>query len=392
MPTDPFFSRFDEDTLLKLSLFRGYIREWLPVFLTNPNYAQSGWNEILIIDGFSGPGKDSEGHQGSPSIILDEIRNYYSEHQDIASPVQINIVFNDCNPEHIRQLSQNVQDLLAEIKKYHQNTSLAFKTLPFDKFWQEYESQIKQPSPCLVILDQYGMKAVTREVFQTLTGSQRTDFLFFVPSSYFKRFGSVDVVQNIVPFDISDIQDIEHSDVHEFICEKYRGLISDDATFYLAPFSIQQNRPGNIYGIIFGSGNLLGLEKFLKVAWDNDEMTGGRNFSRGYEADMRQGQQLFSFCPDKPEKIAKFEKELLHYIETVSPNNNDLYRFALEHGFAMRVLKSILQEFLESRKIIIENADPSHTIRRGSFYLAWDHYKIKDRGIKVIYKRSSQNG
>lgn len=50
-------SEFDDGTQVKLAIFRGYIRKWLPVFLTA---RKSGRNQeqVNLFDFFAGPGTD----------------------------------------------------------------------------------------------------------------------------------------------------------------------------------------------------------------------------------------------------------------------------------------------------------------------------------------------
>lgn len=67
---------FDEGTLIKLDLFRFYVREWLPVFISAKKIY---WKTLNIYDFFAGPGKDVDGKKGTPLIILEELEPYYGE-------------------------------------------------------------------------------------------------------------------------------------------------------------------------------------------------------------------------------------------------------------------------------------------------------------------------
>ena len=63
---------FDEETMVKLSLYKNYIQEWLPVFISN----NAQFQYINIFDFFCGPGKDKHGQKGSPLITLDILEQY----------------------------------------------------------------------------------------------------------------------------------------------------------------------------------------------------------------------------------------------------------------------------------------------------------------------------
>ena len=82
---------FDRETKLKLEIFRGYIREWLPVFLNKGTF-----KAITLYDFFAGPGKDVEGEKGSPLIIVEEVKAYLSNlSMHNAQGVKVNLYFND---------------------------------------------------------------------------------------------------------------------------------------------------------------------------------------------------------------------------------------------------------------------------------------------------------
>ena len=61
---------FDASTLVKLDLYRRYVRAWIPVFLNSGIAPQ----RIQIFDFFAGPGRDLNGVSGSPVIALEEIK------------------------------------------------------------------------------------------------------------------------------------------------------------------------------------------------------------------------------------------------------------------------------------------------------------------------------
>ncbi len=58
--------------------------------------------------------------------------------------------------------------------------------------------------------------------------------------------------------------------------DKYRSLIPSNSKLKIFPFSIKKG--AHIYGIIFGSKHILGVEKFLKIAWNKNKINGEANF------------------------------------------------------------------------------------------------------------------
>ncbi len=63
---------FDDGTLVKLTIYKEYLKEWLPVFVSKPD---SIWKTIQIFDFFAGMGEDKNGVAGSPLIAIEIINS-----------------------------------------------------------------------------------------------------------------------------------------------------------------------------------------------------------------------------------------------------------------------------------------------------------------------------
>ncbi len=59
------------------------------------------------------------------------------------------------------------------------------------------------------------------------------------------------------------------------ITDYFKDLIPKDKKYYLHSFTIQKGP--NYYGLIFGTGHPLGMEKFVKVCWKEDKQAGESN-------------------------------------------------------------------------------------------------------------------
>lgn len=353
---------FDDETILKLEIFRGYIREWLPVFLSKTSF-----KTINIFDFFAGPGKDSNGQAGSPLIIIDETNKYLADPKLYqAKDVSIQLFFNDDDPEKISLLEEEISlknTEAFEVKTINQE---------FHPCFNIYQSILSSTSAAkLVILDQCGVKQIPPAIFERLINSPTTDFMFFVSSSILSRFITTDEVGRHFPGMSSEaIKAVPSTDIHRFVCQYYQKLVPQQMEYYLSPFSIKKG--SNIYGIIFGSSNLYGLEKFLKTCWDNDQISGEANYD--IDDDMvRNGQTLFPEL-DVSKKIGGFEKKLIEFLQEGFRSNNDLYKFTLEYGCLPKHTRVILQKLQKEESIQIRPSD----IRRGSFYINWENYRKQE--------------
>jgi len=96
MARNLFRKPFDEGTLIKLSVFEDYFKEWLPVFISKPNTL---WKHIQVFDFFAGEGRDVNGIDGSPTRIL-KILNL-NRQQIINNNIKISVILNEYEKENL---------------------------------------------------------------------------------------------------------------------------------------------------------------------------------------------------------------------------------------------------------------------------------------------------
>lgn len=367
---------------MKLAIFRGYIREWLPVFLTDRD---SGRNveTVNVFDFFAGPGTDSAGNPGSPRIIQDELRSYCETHHELkAEGVHVNLFFNDKKQDRISQLRQ----CLAERACPKDCCKATFLSVPFREAFGIGLKMMRRPkSANLIIMDQFGVKEVTPEVVNTLAQCERTDILFFISSSYIHRFADEPAFQDYFKLSAEELAASEYNSIHRHICEYFRSEMRRGSDYHLAPFSIKKG--SNIYGVVFGSGKLLGLEKFLKVCWALDGVTGEANYDIDGDP-IRHGQLSLFPEGNVPKKEIGFQRELDELLAGSTPqspiDNRDLYRFTLEHGFLPKQANTYLKRLQEEGRLQVNTVNPAKPPRKGSFYLDWKYCRDKER--RAIYR------
>ncbi|NLX04592.1 MAG: three-Cys-motif partner protein TcmP [Phycisphaerae bacterium] len=356
---------FDRETELKLDIFRGYIREWLPVFLTG-----GGCRRVNILDFFAGPGRDTQGKKGSPLIIVEEVQRYLTDaSRPKADGVAVHLYFNEFS-------GRKCDSLREEIARECGNSefSVEVENRDFPAAFEGHLPALRASRAAnLVILDQCGIKQVSPEVFRALVNCAKTDIIFFVSSSIVRRFRGEECVRRYFP-GLSDeaIAVVDQASIHRCVCDYYRQLVPNTKSYFLAPFSIRKD--ANIYGLIFGTGNLLGLEKFLTVCWDKDRITGEANFNIDGDR-FREEPSLF---PEENviRKQDRFREDLIRRIHLGEQTNNDLYRFTLECGFLPRHAREILGELQDRGLLTVAATDTSaRRMRKGAFYLGWDSYK-----------------
>ncbi|MGE0588168.1 MAG: three-Cys-motif partner protein TcmP [Cyclobacteriaceae bacterium] len=331
---------FDTATKIKLHILKEYIREWLPVFLKKK---EKFWKDIYIYDFFAGEGFDINENPGSPTIIVEELKEYSDVL--VAGEVNLKVVFNDIDLEKITKLQIRIGEGLPFNIEYLNSD---FTEL-FDSIYPDLSSLQNSRLPRFMFLDQYGIKYVTPSVFRKLTYLGRTDFIFFISSSFFPRFAEQKEFQKYLQINKKEFDDRNPYHCHRVIFEYYQSLLPEKE-FYLAPFSLKKDK-GNIYGLIFGSNHSLGMEKFMNICWKMDGNTGEANFN--IDNDIMPGMTLDMFNPDStPKKLQSLEGKLVLKIKKGELNNlHDVYKFTYTFGCLPRHANGILTKLKKSGDI-----------------------------------------
>lgn len=332
-----FDSPFDDGTKAKLIVYKSYLEKWLPVFVSRQEII---WKDIQIFDFFSGKGKDENGVIGSPLITIEVVNAFCSYIKQ--KGLKVRLVFNELNAEYFEALKHNVSEQTKNC-----DYEICLKNKPFkDLFYEELPSMEKSAN--FIFLDQNGIKEITKDVFEKITSLKQTDFLFFISSSFFKRFAKTPEFRIHFPFEPDEIEKIDYYHIHRKVLNYYKELIPINKKYHLAPFSIKKNQ--NIYGLVFGSPHTFGIEKFLSVAWKLDPLTGEANFDIDNEKISSASPFLFEEF-NKPTKRQFFEQNLEERIlnRTLS-TNIEVYSYALSEGFLFKDVNFVLKK-LKDKKI-----------------------------------------
>lgn len=347
---------FTEETKLKLEIFRECFREWFPVFVHNPYISN-----IFIYDMFAGSGKDSVGNLGSPRVLFQEARGDKKQHcQSLLRPQspKITFGFNELESSKKKELELT---LSADLQSCRRGCSE--NKCPFDSSFY-YESKdfsslidnkrlnfiLKEPKFAkFILLDQYGFKEINNDVFLKLVDSPTTDFIFFIASSFVRRFKTLPAVTNYFKENLINFDESKPKECHKVIADYFRNLIPQEKNYYIHSFTIQKG--ANYYGLIFGSGHSLGMEKFVKVCWKHDKLAGESNCNV-YD-DFEPGTLFYN--PQNSNKRKRVytdikEKILNHSIS----NNKQGLDYALRRGCEPKLYVEVIDALRKEGKIRIE--------------------------------------
>lgn len=345
---------FTEETQLKLEIFQECFREWYPVFIHNKYITN-----VLIYDMFAGSGMDAKGNYGSPLILLQEAKGENKQHCTFLSKQnapQVYFGFNELLTHKEEELESNISNYMQNCQKgcffkCPFNRHIFFKSADFTalikstKLLQNLEDK---NSAKFVLLDQYGFKQIADDIFVKLISFPKTDFIFFIASSFIKRFSELPAVTNYFHKEKINFDESQPKECHRVITEYFRSLIPANKEYYLHSYTIQKGK--NYYGLIFGTNHTLGMEKFLKVCWKHDKLAGESNCN--IENDFEPGTLFFDPANtviegSQPFCSANFNPVLLFVI---FPNRISFFIFSRTRCF---LFVSAISELISDKKVDI---------------------------------------
>lgn len=336
-----FTEPFDDGTKIKLEIFKKYFESWLPTFTKGKKIH---WKNIFIYDLFSGVGKDCNGNFGSPLIIVEELKRHY--HSIRENDLNIQLVFNDIERDNILKLELEINKI-APKRPY----SIKFYNKDFTELFDELYPQMIEDSqlPMLFFFDQFGIKHVTEDLIIKILKLKRTDMLFFISSSFVKRFSELNEFQKYLKINKTIFDETRPFHCHRIVFQYYQSMVPAKKEYYLAPFSIQKGK--NIYGLIFGSNHSLGIEKFLNIGWKLNSNSGDANFNIDEEKIALGELDLFENY-NKPKKLQLFEIELS---ENILGRNliskKQIYSFTFNYGCLPKHANFVIRKLVDEGKI-----------------------------------------
>lgn len=339
---------FPEETKLKLEIFSECFKEWLPVFIKHHII-----KKIYIFDFFAGSGSDSIGNSGSPllllkvsslfcklieennkEIVLSFNEKILSKYELLKSSVENyfnSCKINKCGNKDCHFIYNITRGDFKEIFNETNNIRI-FEDNSFAKF---------------ILLDQYGFKEIDENIFSKLVSFPKTDFIFFISSSFIKRFKEHPSTIKYINTNQIDFSEKNPKECHRIIAEYYEKLLPIDKEYYIHHFTI--NKGANYWGLIFGTSHTLGMEKFLKVCWEKDKLAGESNcnINNDFEEDEL-------FYTKQTNKIARVKLEIEQNILAHKINNNrEGLRFALKKRCLPRIFTEVVKDLYKTRKIIL---------------------------------------
>lgn len=340
---------FDNSTIAKLEIFEDYAQAWIPTFVMQSRA------EIHIFDFFAGTGYDKIGVKGSPIRILDKIKGQLGN--IFRKGTKLVLHLNEYQPNKSRQdkfnlLQSSCTEYLEDNKDVGRAISLKLYNEPCEELFPKLLKLIRK-FPSLVYLDQNGIKFLSDDYLLSLEKCSETDFLYFVSSSYFWRFGDHDAFRLHLNIDIEEAKKDPYKFIHKSVIKQLKRRLPDNTQLRLYPYTLEKG--ANIHGIIFGASHPRAVDKFLSVAWKRNELNGEANFD--IHNDIKPAQM--SIFGEKKSKIEIFEDEVEeNVISGALINNRELFQFTLDKGHIGSHSAKKLRELKKAGKVHYDGTSP----------------------------------
>lgn len=334
---------FSEETIMKLEIFEDYAQAWLPTFIMQKTPV------IQIFDFFAGTGYDKLGIAGSPIRLLNRILEQRGH--IFNKNVKINIFLNEFEPNKKEQvkfalLKKSCDEFMDCNPSLKHIVHIEYSNEDFETLFPKLLLNIKS-APSLVYLDQNGIKFTSEKYFLELEKTFQTDFLYFISSSYFWRFGEQEEFKMNLDIDMVEAKKNPYKFIHISVIEQLRQKLPKATKLKLYPFSLKKGK--NIHGIIFGASHIRAVDKFLGIAWSRNADNGQANFDIYDNATVN---QMNIFTGDRGRsRVESFQDEIKTKILSGEIlNNKELFNLCMNKGFlgahANECLKKMKKEGL----------------------------------------------
>lgn len=336
---------FDESTLAKLDIFEDYAEAWIPTFV------MSGYERICIFDFFAGSGYDSTGVAGSPIRILKQVRKFI-EHV-LKKGAKITIYLNEFEERKCQELQRACAAYFEEYPEMKRAIKVEYSNEDFQHAFERLLPFIEK-YPSLVYLDQYGVKFLANKYVLALEQTDTTDFLYFVSSSHFLRFGNTEEFKKHFAFDVESAKQEPYRFIHRFLLKQLKDVVPFGSELKLYPFSLRKG--ANIHGIIFGAKNIRAIDKFLDIAWKRAPTNGDANFDID---DEHAKAQLDIFLGRRLTKIEAFNAALQDYVKKNRiVTNKEVFYYTLDAGHPRQQASKLLRELKKLKLIDYRGISP----------------------------------
>jgi three-Cys-motif partner protein len=340
-------------TRAKHEILRRYLQAWTPIL------SHGGFPEFIYIDGFAGPGRYSQGEDGSPVIALKAALG-----QTLPSSTRIFFLFIECDPERgkvLKEVAEGIErpsNFRVKVADGETFESEAKRLLDF------YRSKRKPLPPTFCFVDPFGWKGAPFLLVSEIMKHPSCEVLVNFMYEEINRFlGHPDQPDNFDTFFGTprwrDCLQATASHRNRCLRELYTAQLHAAGAAYVRSFEMRNDAGVTDYYLFYATKSIRGLQKMKEAMWKVDS-TGEFKFS-----DATDPSQLVMFSEPSFEILARQIRSRFVGTEVTVKEVED---FVLtETAFRETHYKKLLAEFEKSDPPVITVVDSKHGRRRGTY-------------------------
>ena len=265
-------------TRAKHEILRLYLQAWVPIL------GQSSFPEVAYIDGFAGPGRYSEGEDGSPIIAL----NAALEQESRIRP-EMSFLFVESRRDRADMLRTILSDMAIppkfEVTVEGDEASKSGFDVVVSRFIEKHSSHGRNLPPTFALIDPFGWEGVPFDIVRRILSFPSCEVMVTFMYEEINRFiGHPDQEKNFNTFfgteawhPITSIRvpRERNRQLHDLYV---RQLRESACTKYVRSFEMRNDRDVTDYYLFYATNSLLGLKKMKEAMWKVDK-SGSFRFS-----------------------------------------------------------------------------------------------------------------
>lgn len=254
----------DPHTRAKHAILQRYLEAWTPVLTLG------GFPEIAYFDGFAGPGRYSEGEDGSPIIALKSVL----AHKDRINK-RVTLIFVEKDEERAAVLQSIVESM--SLPTNFAVTVEAGKTFEqaFNEFRTSHASRSSRWPPTFAFIDPFGWTGAPFRIVETILGHASCEvFVTFMYEEINRFIDHKDQVENFNSLFGSDAW--QQCRPKQGVSERRRCLHDayiarlKTAARFVRSFEMRNRSGRTDYFLFYATNNVVGLKKMKEAMWKVD--------------------------------------------------------------------------------------------------------------------------
>jgi three-Cys-motif partner protein len=257
-------------TEAKHTILRKYLDAWLPIL----GAGRHAHRDIVLVDGFAGPGRYSRGEPGSPLIMLDAFTSHSATIR-----ATVHFFFIEKRHDRYEYLRGEVAKLTLrpkEIQIIEGSFSEEFPTLV-----ERLKLQFGHLPPTFAFIDPFGADEIPVAISTPLLEIPRCEMLIYFPVSFLARFAKQPEFKPIldglyngenwkVALTAPHFEALKQA-LHDMFLAELRKRVRWVRSFEITPAA---ESGGNTYYLFFGTGSSLAIRRMKYAMWKVDPASG----------------------------------------------------------------------------------------------------------------------